>query len=1180
MGGGVAMGGRAEGADTEPRAARPDRVPGHVRLGVPSNLPAEVSTFVGRAGDLDCGARLLGESRLVTFTGAGGCGKTRLARQVAMRVAGRFPGGVWWVELASLADGGLVTEQVTRALGLQTGDTDAVIDYFGDRPALVLLDNCEHIVDGVAGFVTAVLGGAGLLRVLATSRHPLGAAGETTWRVPSLAVPPQAADPASWDRFDAVRLFTERARQARPEVALTPAVAAICRRLDGIPLALELAAARVGGVTIDRLVDELDDRFRLLTGGSPAGLARHRTLLASVQWSHELLDPDERVLLRRLGVFAGGWTVEAARQVAGFAPLDPAAVLDLLGRLVDKSLAQLDDSGRYRLLETIRAYAKARAGEAGETPAVAGRHLAWAADFAQRLEPGVERAAPECLDLVERELPNIRAALDHAAGAPDPDHSGLRLMAALAFFWTQRGYAAEGAETAVRMLAADPGAPPALRARARWAGAYDRFYSFDFDRATAEANIALEEAIQAGDEATQGRCWHVRAAATFMVDPGASRPLFSSSLELARASGDRWAEADSLQFLGFSHLLQHRPAPSQDLLAQSGALADEMGNAFQQAWQHLASGTAKAYAGELADAAAELRTGVGIARRVGDPAVEIWGCACWAVVELSRGNSAELRAIADSMDRPGRPLGEAGAAVLGALRLIAADVDHAAAALRSLGELLLTSNDPPDGARMILLSAALALRAGHRTEARAAAGQALAGCEQLGSALAGACRVFLARLDRLDGVAAEQQAHSGLAEITDAGLWAEIPDALELLGGFAIDSGSFAEGARLLAAAAALHERMGQRCWVAGETERDRARAEAGLGGDFSRGASEGQRLDGHAAVAYARRARGERRRPGFGWDSLTPTELEVVRLAAAGLTNPAIGERLFISRGTVKTHLLHVFAKLGVHTRAELAAAAIRHGFGLAAPSRFLCHLADVVNRATGDRGSPEPTTTGAHHEPGNHRPRPRPPADRGLIRRRLAGPGTALRRRRPVPRPRHPAEQPHSGARPPPRPGRRVRRLRLHDPPHLHRQRRRGRRGMEHVRGLRRETRQPRHHHGLRLPQRPHRLRAQLLGQRRAPGPARLTEPAIYLLTTNHDDRSTRDDHPRPDRSHRPRLQRHRQWPGLRPPESLQRRSEPARGGVVRRLRHRHLQARADPPPVDVARMPDRLRLLPRRR
>ena len=272
-----------EGADTEPRGTKSERAPDHVRPAVPSNLPAELSTFVGRADDLESGERLLGESRLVTFTGAGGCGKTRLARQVAARVADRFPGGLWWVELASLADGALVAERVARTLGLQAGETAAVADFFADRAALLLLDNCEHIADGVAEFVTAVLRGAGLIHVLATSRHPLGVEGETTWRVPSLAVPPQAADPARFGEFDAVRLFRERARQARPEVILTPAVAQICRRLDGIPLALELAAARVRGVAIDRLVDELDDRFRLLTGGSRP--ASRGTARCSPRWS-------------------------------------------------------------------------------------------------------------------------------------------------------------------------------------------------------------------------------------------------------------------------------------------------------------------------------------------------------------------------------------------------------------------------------------------------------------------------------------------------------------------------------------------------------------------------------------------------------------------------------------------------------------------------------------------------------------------------------------------------------------------------------------------------------------------------------------------------------------------------------------------------------------------------------
>ena len=387
------MGPPVDGADTELRVAGSEPSPGMSDWGAKQSA-GELSTFVGAGDDLERGAGLLGESRFVTFTGAGGCGKTRLARQVVARVAERFPGGVWWVELASLADGALVTERVARTLGLQTGEDGSRHRLFRRQYSASAAGQLRAHRRGVAEFVTAVLQGAGLIRVLATSRHPLGVEGETTWRVPSLAVPPQAADPARFGEFDAVRLFRERARQARPEVILTPAVAQICRRLDGIPLALELAAARVGGVAIDRLVDELDDRFRLLTGGSRAGLARHRTLLASVDWSYELLDARERVLLRRLGVFAGGWTVEAARQVVGFAPLDPEAVLDLLGRLVDKSLAQLDDSGRYFLLETIRAYARARAAEAGETATVAGHHLAWTADFAQRLEKDVERPPP------------------------------------------------------------------------------------------------------------------------------------------------------------------------------------------------------------------------------------------------------------------------------------------------------------------------------------------------------------------------------------------------------------------------------------------------------------------------------------------------------------------------------------------------------------------------------------------------------------------------------------------------------------------------------------------------------------------------------------------------------------------------------------------------------------------
>jgi DNA-binding CsgD family transcriptional regulator len=255
----------------------------------------------------------------------------------------------------------------------------------------------------------------------------------------------------------------------------------------------------------------------------------------------------------------------------------------------------------------------------------------------------------------------------------------------------------------------------------------------------------------------------------------------------------------------------------------------------------------------------------------------------------------------------------------------------AAAALVSIGELLLAGNDPPDGARLVLTGANVALAAGNVAAATAAGERALSACTGLGSALAGACRVLLGRLERRRRCPgpAGRLVHEGLGELVDAGLWFDVPDALELLGGLAVDAGRAAEGTRLLAAAEALDSRMGRRSLFAEQVSADLARASAVLDGDADRIRAEGAALDAAAAVAYARRAHGERKRPTFGWDSLTPTEHEVALLVAAGLTNPEIGERLFVSRGTVKTHLLHVFAKLGVHSRAELAATVTRRGPG-----------------------------------------------------------------------------------------------------------------------------------------------------------------------------------------------------------------------------------------------------------
>ena len=317
---------------------------------------------------------LLAENRLVTLTGAGGAGKTRLAIQVAGQLAGEFTDGVWYVDLAPITDPELVPVTAARALGLpdQPGRStmDTLTRFVADRQMLVVLDNCEHLLDACAALVVALLEACPGLTLLATSREPIGVAGEVSWRVPSLSL----AD-------EAVELFTDRARHARPDFTITDdnaaVVAEICARLDGLPLAIELAAARVRALSLAEILDSLHDRFRLLTGGARTAVRRQQTLRASVDWSHALLTEPERVLFRRLAAFLGGFDLDAAQAVAGGGEVERYQVLDQLTLLVDKSLVVAENSRgrtRYRLLETVRQYAQEKLGESGEADAVRTRH--------------------------------------------------------------------------------------------------------------------------------------------------------------------------------------------------------------------------------------------------------------------------------------------------------------------------------------------------------------------------------------------------------------------------------------------------------------------------------------------------------------------------------------------------------------------------------------------------------------------------------------------------------------------------------------------------------------------------------------------------------------------------------------------------------------------------------------
>ncbi|MGH2688381.1 MAG: helix-turn-helix transcriptional regulator, partial [Actinomycetota bacterium] len=792
------------------------------------------------------------------------------------------------------------------------------------------LDNCEHVVAACARLAGAALEAAPGIRLVATSREPLGTAGETTWRVPSL------------DREASVRLFVERAAQARPGFSPadeeTAVVDEICERLDGMPLAIELAAARVRIMHPTRIAAALGDRFRLLTGGARTALPRQQTLEASVAWSYDLLEAAERTLLRRLSVFVAGFTLEAAEQVCGTDPLDAYGVLDLLARLVDKSLVQVRRSDaeedRYALLESIRLYAGRHLVDAGEVAATRDRHAAFFAALAERAEPELATMpGPGWLARLEREHGDLRAALEwlDATGSGD---AFLRLVTALTLFWELQGHLPEGGRWYARALASH-GPPSSIRARALWGATHVAMYGDDFATAARRGPEALAMAEALGDARATARALNVGAYMRLWSEPEPARAELQRSITLGHEAGDDWAVADGLKMMTVAWMMQENHTEMARWAADLRITAERLGNKFFLAWHECVLGWIAVRRGDLGDARNAFEASLALCHHVGEPVTAGIAVAMLGEADFLAGRYDEARRRLNAFiprasargGADGIPIAQtvlAAVALAGGEPRAARDIlDPLVPAMEALGAPIFAS-----WAGSLLGGSLLGLGDVEGATTR------LATAERAGLSLGNPWLVALARYHlaeaariRGDLRAADDLHHDALAARVRGGFVPGVAESLEGVASVAAGQESFVEATRVLASAHALREARGFAPTSPVGREAGTLAREA-LGDDgFDAAWNEGRAMSFEEALAYAARARGERKRPSSGWASLTPTERAVVKLVAEGLTNAEIGERLFIGGGTVKTHLAHAFAKLGVRSRSHLAAEVTRRG-------------------------------------------------------------------------------------------------------------------------------------------------------------------------------------------------------------------------------------------------------------
>ncbi len=886
------------------------------------NLPVQLTPLIGRDREIAAITGLLGAERLVTLTGAGGVGKTRLGLAVAAQNVTRFPSGTWWADLASLSEpGGLASALLAACATSEVpGRTpmEALIVHLAPGPQCLVLDNCEHLLGEVGSVVSELLIACPELRLLATSREPVDVTGELVWRVPSLEVPDpdDRVDTVTLADFESVRLFLMAASRARPSLRLTDANAAavtrICQQLDGIPLALELAAARCRHLDPERIATELGERLGLLSGGMRQAPVRHQTLAASIEWSVGRLDHTERRVLRRLSVFSGAFPLSAAEHIcSAMGDLDPDEVFDTVTRLVDRSLVQHDPSDEqptYRLLETLRQYGSDRAAEAGELTMLHDAHAQWWLQWLEQI--GADDGNDANNAEVRRFYPNCRAALaykvnDAAAAA--------RFVRCLWHIWNSF----RSDDASVLAGRAEALAPSGSLNRSLIA--MFRFFAIAVAGGAAPETIVedFERVIAQGDGDDRSQAIRMRWNLLHGVDPleipavaavvrasthNWTRQAFEGTATIvqlflgdATLAADHLSRADERGIAAVATLLRHArnmswlvtgapalPAdPPNQLLVEQGPVDPMTASIMAQGFALVSllrgdptgGGVARAFLQHLSQRTPLARPFL----------------ACASVLASLDSGHPPVFPEPDELFTPVRGIQMEQAQLLARAALHTADLDRARAFVD-----LLASPDP----RCYLMTCRL-LHEGTLTASHG------------------------------DVETAHTRWYEALPA-TAAGGFAGL--ALELFGALAwlhAQAQRHREALRLLGAAGRLQAELGYHLRfqpIAGWADAAHGDALASLGPAADVALDEGRALAWRDAISMELRSRGSRARPRFGWAGLTPTELQVATLAATGLSNPAIGDQLLMGRATVKTHLEHIYTKLAINSRAALATMVAEH--------------------------------------------------------------------------------------------------------------------------------------------------------------------------------------------------------------------------------------------------------------